>query len=253
VDWQARQVGLRVGGHRGASAAAPENTYAAFQAAIDEGGVYTETDVRLSSDGQLVLVHDPTLDRTTDGHGPVANLTFAELRTLDAGSWFGPGFGGQRIPAFTEFLGWIESKAPFGAAIEIKASGIGGRVAELVAASSARERLAIYAFDADEIRAAKAARPDGPCVLLLHLIDDPDKVLDGIEACGADGADVPWQWRAERLIDGMRQRGLLVGGGSDEGGATARAQIELGVDMIDTDAPGALLKAVEAIGAEART
>jgi glycerophosphoryl diester phosphodiesterase len=240
-------VGLRVGGHRGASAAAPENTYAAFDAAIAEGAAYTETDVQVSSDGRLVLVHDPTLDRTTNGRGPVSDLTFAELRALDAGSWFDGRFVSERIPELTEFLGWIEDRAPFGAAIELKARGVAARVAELAWASASREHLAIYAFEDDEIRAVKAVRPDLPCVLLLHMSDDPGAVLRRIEACGADGADVPWQWNAEDLIAGMRERGLLVGGGSDEGGTAARELVALGVDMIDTDAPRALIAAAAAI------
>jgi glycerophosphoryl diester phosphodiesterase len=252
MDWQARQVGLRVGGHRGASAAAPENTYAAFDAAIAEGAAFTETDVRLSSDGQLVLVHDPTLDRTTDGRGPVASLTLSELQALDAGSWFGPAFAGERVPVLTDFLGWLEGRAPFGAALEIKAAGIGARVAELAWASTTRVNLAIYAFGDDEIRAAKAARPDIPCVLLLHMTDDPDAVIGRIEASGADGADVPWQWQSDGLVDRMRERGLLIGGGSDEGGTTARELLHLGVDIIDTDTPRALIEAAAAIGADAR-
>jgi glycerophosphoryl diester phosphodiesterase len=244
VDWRARGVGLRVGGHRGASAAAPENTYAAFERAIADGGVYTETDVRSSSDGALVLVHDATLDRTTDGSGHVSARTLAELRELDAGSWFHESFRGQRIPELPDFLAWIESRAPFGAAIEVKARGIGGAVATAAWASSARDRLCIYAFDAEEIRAAKAAAPELPCILLLRLTDDPGQVIGRIEACGADGADVPWQWNAVELLAAMRERGWLIGGGSDEGGQAARELVELGVDIIDTDDPAALLAAV---------
>jgi glycerophosphoryl diester phosphodiesterase len=253
VDWRARGIGLRVGGHRGASALAPENTYAAFERAIADGGVYTETDVRATSDGALVLLHDATLDRTTDGSGPVSALTLREVRELDAGSWYDESFRGQRIPEYPDFLAWVEDRAPFGAAIEIKARGVGGRVAAMASASSARDRLAIYAFDAEEIVAAKAAAPDLPCVLLLRLSDDPGQVIARIDACGADGADVPWQWNAVELLAGMRDRGWLIGGGSDEGGAAAPELVALGVDMIDTDDPGALLAAVRALpGSEVR-
>ena len=98
MDWQARAIGLRVGGHRGASAVAPENTYPAFEAAIEQGAAYTETDIRRTADGALVLVHDATLDRTTDAAGPVAAMTLAELARVDAGGWFGEAFRGQRIP-----------------------------------------------------------------------------------------------------------------------------------------------------------
>ena len=250
MDWRARDIGLRVGGHRGASAVAPENTYAAFERAVADGGVYTETDVRATSDGALVLVHDAALDRTTDGRGPVSAITLERLRELDAGSWFGEAFRGERVPELPEFLAWIESRAPFGAAIEVKAKGVGGAVAGMAWASSARDRLCIYAFDAEEIRAAKAVAPDLPCVLLLRLTDAPGEVVSRIDACGADGADVPWQWNAVPLLAEMRQRGFLIGGGSDEGGKTARAQVELGVDMIDTDDPAALLAAVRGLAGE---
>jgi glycerophosphoryl diester phosphodiesterase len=247
VDWRARGVGLRVGGHRGASAAAPENTYAAFEQARSDGGMYTETDVRATRDGALVLVHDPTVDRTTDGRGPVSSATLAELRELDAGAWFGEAFRGERIPELPDFLSWIEARAPFGAAIEVKASGVGGRVAAAAWASPGREHLCIYAFDAEEIVAAKAVAPDLPCVLLLALTDDPNEVVSRIEASGADGADVPWQWNAVDLLAEMRQRGYLVGGGSDEGGQAARELVELGVDVIDTDNPAALLAAARGL------
>jgi glycerophosphoryl diester phosphodiesterase len=247
VDWRARAIGLRVGGHRGASAVAPENTYASFEAAIAAGGLYTETDVRASSDGALVLMHDSSLDRTTNGGGPVSAMTLAQLRELDAGSWFGDEFAGQRIPELPSFLTWIEARAPFGVALEVKAKGIGARVAEMAWASPSRENLCIYAFDAKEIEAAKAVAPDLTCVLLLHLSDDPDAVIGRIEACGADGADVPWQWSASGLVAGMRERGMIIGGGSDEGGAAARQLVEMGADIIDTDDPAALLAAVRAL------
>lgn len=247
MDWRARGIGLRVGGHRGASAAAPENTWAAFEEAARQGAVYSETDIRRTADGELVLNHDATVDRTTNGHGPVSAMTLASLRELDAGAWFGDGFRGQRIPELRAFLHWIEARPLFGAALEVKAAGVGAEVAELAWASPARDRLAIYAFDPDEIRAAKAVRPELPCVLLLRLTDDPSATLAAIEACGADGADVPWQWNARELHAGMRERGLLVGGGSAAGGEAAEVLIATGVDMIDTDGPAAMLATARAL------
>jgi glycerophosphoryl diester phosphodiesterase len=230
---------------------APENTWPAFEAAMHQGAAYTETDIRRTSDGQLVILHDPTVDRTTNGRGPVSELTLAELGELDAGSWFADGFRGQRIPEFRALLGWIEGQPGFGAALEVKASGVGAEVAEAAWASPARDRLAIYAFDPEEIRAAKSARPGVPCVLLLRLADDPSSVLASIEACGADGADVPWQWHAVELHAAMRERGLLDGGGSAAGDEAAAILVATGVDMIDTDGPGAMLAAVKALTAAA--
>lgn len=84
--------------HKGANEYAPENTYAAAQRCIDWGVDYVEIDVRTSKDGVFYLLHDETLERTTNGHGPIAQRTAAEIEQLDAGSWFDPRFADQRVP-----------------------------------------------------------------------------------------------------------------------------------------------------------
>ena len=90
--------------HRGASADAPENTVAAVALAARRGARWIETDVRLTTDGGLVMVHDETLDRTTSGTGPVAEATFDEIMALDAGAWFAPEFAGEPVPDLVTFL-----------------------------------------------------------------------------------------------------------------------------------------------------
>jgi glycerophosphoryl diester phosphodiesterase len=90
--------------HRGFSGRAPENTLAAFRDAIDAGCDGIELDVHLSLDNKVVVIHDDTLERTTDGRGAVAETLFTDLRRLNAGSWFGPQFAGERIPTLTEVL-----------------------------------------------------------------------------------------------------------------------------------------------------
>ena len=90
--------------HRGASSYAPENTLAAFDLALHMGCRHLELDVDFTRDGHIVVIHDETVDRTTNGTGPVGSHTLAELRALDAGSWFGPQFAGERIPMFAEVL-----------------------------------------------------------------------------------------------------------------------------------------------------
>jgi glycerophosphoryl diester phosphodiesterase len=104
--------------HRGASAAAPENTIAAFERAITDGADAIELDVHLSRDDHLVVIHDETLERTTNGLGPVRGHTMRELKRLDAGAWRGPDFAGQRLQTLQEVLErfrgrtrfWIELK-----------------------------------------------------------------------------------------------------------------------------------------------
>ncbi len=88
--------------HRGVVAEAPENTLPAIKKAIDLGCAMAEIDLRYTSDGEVVLLHDASLERTTNGHGLVAAKTLAELRELDAGAWFKPEFRGTRIPTFKE-------------------------------------------------------------------------------------------------------------------------------------------------------
>jgi glycerophosphoryl diester phosphodiesterase len=90
--------------HRGFSGEAPENTLAAFKKAIDVGSDMMELDVHFSKDGQVVVIHDDHLERTTNGWGKVADHTLQELKKLDAGSWFGPLFSGERIPSLKEVL-----------------------------------------------------------------------------------------------------------------------------------------------------
>ena len=94
--------------HRGLVDSAPENTLAAFEGALEQG-MAIECDIQRTADGRLVILHDQTVDRTTDGTGEVAQLTLADLMALDAGSWFGPQFAGQRVPTFDEVLQLVKS------------------------------------------------------------------------------------------------------------------------------------------------
>jgi glycerophosphoryl diester phosphodiesterase len=104
--------------HRGFSGAAPENTLASFKKAMEAGSDMMELDVRFSKDGQVVVMHDDTLDRTTNGRGKVADYTLKELKQFDAGSWFAPQFAGEQIPTLIEVLKLAKGKIPVN--IEIK-------------------------------------------------------------------------------------------------------------------------------------
>lgn len=90
--------------HRGASCCAPENTLAAFEAAVADGADGIEMDIHLSRDGVPVVIHDETLDRTTDGCGPVAAASLAQLKRLDAGGWFAAAFAGEPVPTLETVL-----------------------------------------------------------------------------------------------------------------------------------------------------
>ena len=107
-----------ISAHRGYSAVAPENTLPALEAALAAGAHVAEIDVKLTRDGQLVVMHDATLERTTDGRGPISALTLAEIRSLDAGSWFDRKFAGTKVPTLDEVLAW--SRGRLGILVEMK-------------------------------------------------------------------------------------------------------------------------------------
>ncbi len=109
---------ILLGGHRGNAAECPENTLASFRSAIELGVDVIECDVHLTDDGQLAVIHDHLIDRTTDGSGLVRDYTMAELKRFDAGSWKDAKFAGERIPSLDEVLAVAKGKV--GVAIEIK-------------------------------------------------------------------------------------------------------------------------------------
>ncbi|MCY8166964.1 glycerophosphodiester phosphodiesterase family protein [Bacillus spizizenii] len=129
--------------HRGASGYAPENTMAAFEKALQMKADYIELDVQMSKDGELVIIHDTTVNRTTDidSELPVAvkNLTLAELRKLDAGSFFAPQFAGERIPTFEEVLDRYKGK--IGMLIELKEPARYPGIEEKVSAALKERRM----------------------------------------------------------------------------------------------------------------
>ena len=91
-------------GHRGAAKRAPENTLAGLRRAHELGAAWVEFDVMLSGDGVPILIHDETLERTTDGHGAVPDHGLAAIRELDAGAWFAPAYAGERVPTLEEAI-----------------------------------------------------------------------------------------------------------------------------------------------------
>jgi glycerophosphoryl diester phosphodiesterase len=123
---------VRVIAHRGFSGAAPENTLAAIRAAIEIGADMAEIDVTLSADGRVVVIHDDTVDRTTDGRGAVSGHTLAELQRLDAGAWYAPQFAGERLPTLDEVLAEVEGRILLN--VEIKAEAVERGIVRTVAA-----------------------------------------------------------------------------------------------------------------------
>jgi glycerophosphoryl diester phosphodiesterase len=137
-------------GHRGYSLHYPENTLPALQAAKAWGATSVEIDVVLTADGEPIVLHDLTVDRTTDGHGFAADLTLPQIRSLDAGSAFHPRFAGTRIPMLSEVLDWAK-RDEMGLVLEIKEVERPGlaadRVAALLGSTGTIDRVVVISFD----------------------------------------------------------------------------------------------------------
>ncbi len=146
--------------HRGASADAPENTVVAFREASRQQADAIEIDVRMTKDSMLVVIHDATVDRTTDGSGEVAEMTFAEIRTLDAGGWFGKKFSGERIPSLFEAASAIDTGKLFIVEIKSKESGIEWKVIQELRRAGIASRTLLKSFDPDVIRTFARLAPD---------------------------------------------------------------------------------------------
>lgn len=169
---------VRVAGHRGHSAGAPENTLAAFRKAREIGGegVTCETDLALTKDGELILFHDETVDRTTDGHGLVRNMTYEEIAALDAGGWFDEAFVGERVPSLRDAL-YLARELGIIYQLELKVYGrddvIFPKLRALVDELRCADLLQFSSFDFVQLRDVKKAIPEIPTVGLCHsrLID----------------------------------------------------------------------------------
>ena len=152
---------MQIVGHRGLAGLAPENTLVSFREAIRAGADWLEFDVRFASDGVPIVIHDASLKRTTSGRGPVRARSLAEIRKLDAGSWFDPRFAGERIPTLDDVLK-LASRIRLN--IEIKAHAAPARRAaqavwSRVKRSGLQQRTLISSFDPNVLKALRDLDP----------------------------------------------------------------------------------------------
>lgn len=184
---------IHVCAHRGHSVGAPENTLPALVAAAERGATVCEIDVVLSRDNEIVLLHDEILDRTTDGQGRVADYSLAELRRLDAGSWFGPKFTGVRIPTLREALATARL-CGMGLLVEIKERRrpdlLIDRLADLVAIDGGLDEVLVISFDHPALMRAQQ-RIEG---LRTELITHARHIDPAALATRAGAVSVALEW-----------------------------------------------------------
>ena len=159
--------------HRGASSYAPENTFAAFDLAIEMGARHLELDVHASNDGHIVVIHDDTVDRTTNGSGPVTSHTLATLSRLDAGSWFGEQFAGARLPTFDDVLTRYQGRAHLHVEIKGRTTDLSERTIALVRKHGMMDAVTITSFQRVRLEETRACAPELPTGWLVPEVTDP--------------------------------------------------------------------------------
>lgn len=228
-------------GHRGAAGLAPENTLSAFATALKFGVDAIELDVQLSADGQVMVFHDFTLERLTDGHGRLADFTCAELQRLDAGRHFGAAYRGERIPTLLEVVDSIGS-ADVALHIELKVDHT----------TPAREHLPLVHAVSDLIRVHDLAER---CLIisfqhaLLHEMHAIAPELaygeiwgDAIPTSATFGAvALRWNLMDATVLGAIHARGQAVTVWTVNDADAAQAMIALGVDAIGSDYPDMVL------------
>lgn len=240
--------------HRGGAALAPENTLGAFANAIRLGAEWVECDVHLSRDSAVVVMHDPTVDRTTDGHGELRDLSLADLRALDAAAHAPGAHAREPVPTLAELLDLARGR--IGVQVEIKLDargrrdpGIERRVVDLVNARGMRSQVIVISFDVPTLREVK--RID-PAITTGFLLGDDwfrDRGGDGArtlaDAIGMTGAD--WFLPAappvdSALVRAAHARGVRVGVWTLDRPEDLAKWSAIGVDAITTNRPDALLR-----------
>ena len=235
----------RVIGHRGAAAHAPENTLASFRKAAALGARMVEFDVKLTRNRVPVVIHDDTLDRTTDGSGAIANADFAAVRMLDAGRKFAPEFKGERVPTLDEVL---TLALELGLDINIEIKPCPGREVETaeVALAAAqklwpadRPKPLVSSFAIESLMKAREIAPDWPRGYLIW--DRPAVWAANADAIGAATINISHEKETPETIAEYRATGRPVLAYTVNDAERARALFDLGVAGVFSDAPDRIL------------
>ena len=234
--------------HRGASGTAPEHTRAAFVRALDIGVDMIELDVQLTRDEQLVILHDHELERTTNGRGLVRDQTLAEIKSLDAGSWFGPEFAGETVLTLSEVLGLVGTAARLN--VEVKASCadcavLVPRLIHTLDRCQAIESTIISCFEPEALSVVRE-HSDRARLGLLWQNADFDEAWRW--AAGLDAVSIHplWVLISSDVVHAAHTRALKVLTWTVNEIAAVKALVRQGVDGIMSDFPERLHAVSEA-------
>lgn len=240
--------------HRGDSAQRPENTLASFESALALGAEFLELDVQLTRDGHAVVLHDGTLDRTTDGHGPVAAVTLAQLRQLSAGyaQRFGASYAAERVPTLAEVLALARGRARV--MIEVKKESVSelgqaleAKVLEVVRDGRMAADVVLVSF---ERRALTRFRTLAPEIRRGHLFyrATPEEVVGGAREVATDVVMPEKGMLSDELVAACRLADLKLATWVVDDPAELSSLARFGLYGIGSNRPGPLLAAIRAGG-----
>lgn len=241
---------MKIFAHRGCSGVYPENTLAAFEAASKLPIEGIELDVHLSKDGELVVIHDELVDRTTNGKGFVKDMTSEELRQLDAGSWKAADFNGERIPFLHEVLTiFVETDHVLN--IELKSDifpypGMADRVMELVQKLGFEERVILSSFDHEVLRYVSETYPQihTACLTMEVMVDFPAY----LKTIPAPDAHVLFPTALRQMGQELRAAGIPIRAFTVNDKVYADMLEKAGVEAIFTDFPEKFISVEDAFG-----
>lgn len=224
---------MHIMGHRGAAGLEPENTLRSIRRALELGVTAVEVDVHLSRDRRLVVIHDDTVDRTTNGRGRVRDFTFAELQRLDAGK-------GERIPSLEEVAELVTPKAHL--IVEVKAPEAGPVLTDFIRSRQLFERVHAISFWHPAVKAMKQGEPRlRTGVLLVGCPADPAGLA---RAALADALVLHYAYVTPELVAQAHAAGLLVFIWNIDDIATLKPYLTMSLDGIGTNRPDVVVEYV---------
>jgi glycerophosphoryl diester phosphodiesterase len=232
----------------------PENTAVSFERGLALGADWIELDVHLSRDGALIVIHDDSVDRTTNGHGLVKDQTLDELRRLDAGSWYAPEFAGQRLSTLDEVLGWAHQHGAI-VDIEIKNvpmyyAGIESAVVEALHRTAMSEQVIVISFDHRAVQRVKEL--DARIVTgVLYAGRPADGGVGLAKQAQADALLPQWSYVTAEDVQLAHAAGLIVAPWTTSEPAALQQLIAAGVDAIGTNHPDVLRRLLDERGVSA--
>ena len=237
--------------HRGASSYAPENTFAAYDKALAMGVDHIELDVHYTSDGHIVVIHDDEIDRTTNGSGPVSDHTLAQLRSLDAGSWFSLQYAGERIRSLGEVLEHYKDRLHIHLEVKAHVEGLASRSADMVHGYGMADGVTFTSFWKPALEELRAYAPELPTGWLVPPGPgpwDPSYVQQALDLgltqlCPRADVLTP------ELVDELHSKGLLVRAWGIANEDLMRRAVDAGADGMTINFPDKLVEYLRVKGA----